>query len=97
MLPTVTYSEEEIKEAEKYMRHNPVDVSNTAVMLLKFQITREQRRKFVESKNSTTTLVLQKYPLLLNLKEAVSFIIQDLHFKALQNLTCTMLCDVILK
>ena len=75
MLPSASFSNEEIEEAEKFMRHNPVSSTNTAVMLQKFRMTREQRRKFIEDKTSTATSVLQKYPLLVNLKEAVNRIL----------------------
>lgn len=74
--PTETFSEAEIEDAEKFMRQNVVDKSNVQLMLYKLQVTRESRRKLVMSKEKdpkfNSTFLLNKYPLLYRLNQAVS-------------------------
>jgi hypothetical protein len=74
--PTDTFSEAEKEDAEKFMRQNVVDKSNVQLMLYKLQVTHESRRKLVMSKEKhhkfNSTLILNKYPLLYRLNQAVS-------------------------
>ena len=85
MLPTESFSKEEVEDCEKFMRQNTVDGSNMSLMLQKFKITRQQRRQLIEEKSKsdisiTPSFVLNKYPLFLNLKDAVNICFKEFEF-----------------
>lgn len=80
MLPSEMFSQKEVDEAEKFMRHNVLGKENRQTMLHNLYITRESRRKLINegSKKGNTSItpvfVLNKYPLFLRLNDAVSHV-----------------------
>lgn len=77
MSPGTSYDPREVESAERFMRSQPLDKetksnNNRSDMLMKFQITRDSRRSFINNyKNVDATTVLNKYPRLKDMKEAV--------------------------
>lgn len=71
------HSEQEILQAEEYMRTTPLDSqekqnNNRTVMLEKMQLTRESHREFLErGKKCPSSVFLNKYPRLKDMPEAV--------------------------
>ena len=68
---------EDILAAEKFMREQVLDSqdkrnNNREEMLEKFVLTHQSRRKFIKGKVAATT-ILNKYPRLKDMKEAVCF------------------------
>lgn len=77
-LDTVIPTAEEILIAEKYMREEVLNSedkrnNNREEMLAKFVLTRPSRREFIEKGNNAATTILNRYPRLKDMKEAVSF------------------------
>ena len=76
-LDTVIPTAEEILIAEKYMREEVLNSedqrnNNREKMLAKFVLTRPSRREFIEKGNNADTTILNRYPRLKDMKEAVS-------------------------
>ena len=76
-LDTVIPTAEEILIAEKYMREEVLNSedqrnNNREKMLAKFVLTRPSRQEFIEKGNNAATTILNRYPRLKYMKEAVS-------------------------
>lgn len=83
MLDKDDVTDEDILQAERFMRNTPLDPpekrnSNRCQMLHYFRITRPSRRRFIAEKKVASSVVLNKYPRLKDMQEAVS--ITHLHF-----------------
>ena len=56
------------------MRENAVNRENKKQMLQCLTVTRKSRRDLVKDKNMTTDIIINKYPILMTLYEAVGFL-----------------------
>ena len=77
--------EENIQDAELFMRTNQMSEQNATLMLEKFRLTRLFRRQFISDSKNSATVILNRYPRLQDMFEAVSFITTSLlpHFVSL--------------
>ena len=66
-----TFSQEEIEDAEKYMRRTPLSAETKRELMLKFEMTRFARLADVENKANSARYIVKKYPLLVDSLEAV--------------------------
>lgn len=69
---------EDILSAEKFMREHVLDShdkrnNNRQEMLEKFVLTRQARREFIAKEKTAATTILNKYPRLKDMQEAVRF------------------------
>ena len=76
-LDTEIPTAEEILIADKYMREEVLNSedkrnNNREKMLAKFVLTRPSQREFIEKRNNAATTILNRYPRLKYMKEAVS-------------------------
>ena len=87
MLPMEIFCKEDVESAEKFMRENVVDSNITAFMFAKFTVTRQDRRELIDDSSEqsaliiTPSFVLKKYPIFVNLKEAVRYILLSVLLK----------------
>ena len=76
VLDPTTATAEDIKVAERYMRDNALDShekrnNNREKMMEKFKLTRESLRAYIKAKDGSSTTILNKYPILKDMPEAV--------------------------
>ena len=66
------FSQEEVDEAERYMRSTAVNERNRTKMLQALTITQNSRRSIISGKHSPSLkIILNRYPLLVHLNEAM--------------------------
>lgn len=63
--------QEEVDEAENFMRRHPITHENRGQMLEKFGMTTRSRIKLIEDRSKDAKFIVKKYPLLVEMLEAV--------------------------
>ena len=61
----------EVKNAEIFMRQNVVSLTNSEEILDNFEVTRKTRMALLIDKSKSASYILKRFPLLMEMKEAV--------------------------
>lgn len=73
MDPGATYSEQELREAEEFMRRTPLTERTSGDLMAKFKMTRNTRRQRISSHKHSAEEIIKMYRLLSVSKDAVSY------------------------